>query len=672
MPSKHATRAAQLREEINRHNYRYYVRDDPSATDAQYDRLLRELAQLEAEHPVLRVSESPTQRVGASPSTAFTEVRHELPMLSLGNALDEEEMRNFDQRLRDRLEVDNIEYAAETKLDGLAISLRYEEGKLVRAATRGDGTRGEDVTANVRTIRSIPLELLTDAPSVCEARGEIFMTREGFEALNAQQQRAGEKIFANPRNAAAGTLRQLDPRITATRPLAIYCYGLGVLQGHAMPGRHSGVLDLLQSLGFPVSAETKVVSGLDACLNYYREIGERRAQLLYEIDGVVFKVNNHEQQQALGFVSRAPRWAIAYKFPPEEEQTRVLGIDVQVGRTGKVTPVARLEPIFVGGVTVTNATLHNEDEVLRKDVRVGDTVVVRRAGDVIPEVVRVIEGARRSRAPVFVMPSRCPDCGSDVIRVEGEAASRCTGGLICPAQRIQAVLHFASRRALDIEGLGDKLVEQLIAGGQISDLADIYTLTTTQLSALPRMGDKSATNLVAALEHSKETTLARFLYALGIRDVGEATAQALAEHFASLESLAAASVEQLQEVADVGPVVSASVAAFFANGANQRIVARLRSAGVQWPTQVAAQRTAPLVGQSFVLTGTLTSLTREQAKHNLVQLGAKVTSSVSRKTDCVVVGADPGSKAQKAERLGVPILNEDAFLKFLQEQQSVS
>ena len=528
------------------------------------------------------------------------------------------------------------------------------------------------MTSNVRTIRSIPLSLLQAKTEVFEARGEIVMTREGFRVLNKQQERAGEKIFANPRNAAAGSLRQLDPRITATRPLRVYCYGMGAMRGLEMPDRHSEVLALLRTLGLPVAAESTVVTGIDGCLDYYRRIGELRNELPYEIDGVVFKVNSHSQQQTLGFVARAPRWAVAHKFPPEEEQTRVLDIDVQVGRTGTLTPVARLQPIFVGGVTVTNATLHNADEVLRKDVRVGDTVVVRRAGDVIPAVVRVVEQERAEGTQAFVMPDRCPECGSQVVRSEGEAAYRCSGGLVCPAQRIQAILHFASRRALDIDGLGEKLVEQLVAAGQIRDLADIYELSHEQLVDLQRMGEKSAANLVAALERSKTTTLARFLYALGIRDVGEATAQALANYFASLDSVMAASEELLLEVEDVGPVVAARIAGFFAIGANREVVARLIKAGAHWPAATSSVRATPLAGRTFVLTGTLVSLTRDQARRTLIQLGAKVAGSVSRKTDYVVVGAEPGSKAQKAEQLAIPILDEDAFVELLRQQQDLA
>jgi DNA ligase (NAD+) len=660
-------RISQLREAIDHHNYRYYVLDDPAVSDAEYDRLMRELEALERDHPELRSPDSPTQRVGAAPSQAFEQIRHELPMLSLANALAEEEMAAFDARVREHLEVDQVDYAAEPKLDGLAISILYEDGLLARAATRGDGTRGEDVTANVRTLRSVPLRLLgRGVPRRLEVRGEIYMTREGFRKLNAEQAARGAKQFANPRNAAAGSVRQLDPKVTASRPLTICCYGLGLLEGAPPPERQSAALSMLRDLGLRVSGESEVVRGLEGCLDYYRRLAARRPRLGYDIDGVVFKVDWIAQQNVLGSVSRAPRWAIAYKFPPEEATTEVLAIEVQVGRTGILTPVARLAPIEVGGVTVTNATLHNQDEIERKDVRVGDTVVVHRAGDVIPEVISVVHQDRRRGARRFRMPERCPRCGSAVVRAPDEAAHRCSGGLVCPAQRVQAILHFASRRALDIDGLGEKLVEQLVERGMVKDVSDLYRLTAEQLAGLDRMAEKSAENLLNALERSRSTTLPRFLHALGIPDVGEATAQRLAAHFGSLEALMDAGEEALLEVPDVGPVVARELAAFFGNAHNARIVERLRAAGIHWPeASPRARAGGRLSGKTFVLTGALEGLTREAAKERLKELGARVSGSVSARTDYVVVGAEPGSKAAKAEALGITMLDEAAFLALL-------
>lgn len=670
MSEEVARRIQSLREQINEHNYRYYVLDDPSVPDAEYDRLMRALEELERAHPELITTDSPTQRVGAEPSGAFSEVIHEIPMLSLGNAFDEEEVTHFDRRIRERLGLDEIEYVAEPKLDGLAISLIYENGKLIRAATRGDGTRGEDVTSNVRTIKAIPLHLRgTDFPPFLEVRGEIYMDKKGFQELNQRQQQAGEKVFANPRNAAAGSLRQLDPKITATRPLAIYCYSTGKVEGMDLPDKHFKILMQLKDWGLPVSAEISVVKGVEGCLNYYKKIEKKRQSLPYEIDGVVYKVNDLKHQERLGFVSRAPRWAIAHKFAPEEEMTVIRDIDVQVGRTGALTPVARLEPVFVGGVTVTNATLHNQDEIERKDIRIGDTVIVRRAGDVIPEVARVIPERRPADARKFVMPTKCPVCGSDVLRLKGEAVARCTGGLFCPAQQIGAILHFASRRAMDIEGLGDKLVEQLVNEKIISNVADLYQLTKDQLISLERMGEKSAKNLLAALEKSKSTTLDRFIYALGIREVGEATARSLAIHFRSLESLEQASQEELEEVDDVGPIVAAHIYTFFRQAHNQEIIDKLLAANIHWPEiETNDQRSQTLKGKNFVLTGTLERLSRQEAKEKLQNLGAKVTGSVSKKTDYVVVGEDPGSKADKANELGISILDEETFLKMINSQ----
>ena len=657
-------KAQQLREQIERHNYQYYVLDNPLVPDSEYDRLFRSLQQLEAKYPELVSPDSPTQRVGAVPLAAFEQVEHRVPMLSLENALSPEAMVEFDRRVRERLGRDgDVSYAAEPKLDGLAISLRYEDGRLVQAATRGDGTRGENVTHNVRTIASIPLRLLGDDwPPVLEVRGEIFMPRKGFDELNRRQREQGEKTFANPRNAAAGSLRQLDSRITASRPLAMYCYGLGEVTGEQLSQTHSGYMAVLAKWGLPVSPELRVVLGLEACADYFADIGVRRAALAYDIDGVVFKVDSIADQRALGFVSRAPRWAIAQKFPAQEELTTVVAVEFQVGRTGAVTPVARLKPVFVGGVTVSNATLHNMDEVQRKDVRVGDTVYVRRAGDVIPEVVRVLPERRPEKTARVEMPVHCPVCGSEIERVEGESVARCTGGLYCAAQRKEAVKHFASRRALDIEGLGDKLIEQLIDQDLIKDPADLFELSVDTLAGLERMGAKSARNLIEALDRSRRTTLARFLYALGIREVGEATAQSLARQFGSLERIHAAAEEELQETPDVGPVVARHVFTFLRQPHNREVIEKLQAAGIEWPeTEPAPSVTdLPLAGKTFVLTGTLTE-SRGVVKERLQLLGAKVAGSVSKKTDYVVAGEEAGSKLAKAQALGVTVLDEQSL-----------
>ncbi|MCG6965294.1 MAG: NAD-dependent DNA ligase LigA [Chromatiaceae bacterium] len=659
-----SAQARQLREQIEHHNYQYYVLDQPEVPDSEYDRLFRALQALEAAHPELITPDSPTQRVGGAALAAFDEVEHRVPMLSLGNALSPEEMAEFDRRVRERLKLSgDVSYAAEPKLDGLAISLRYEQGLLVQAATRGDGSRGENVTQNARTIGSVPLRLVGSAwPPVLEVRGEVFMPKKGFERLNERQRARGDKTFANPRNAAAGSLRQLDPRITAERPLAMFCYGLGEVQGHPMSGSHSGNMALLKGWGLPVSPELKRVTGLAACAAYFEEIGARRATLAYDIDGVVFKVDSTADQQALGFVSRAPRWAIAQKFPAQEALTLVEAIEFQVGRTGAVTPVARLKPVFVGGVTVSNATLHNMDEVQRKDVRVGDTVYVRRAGDVIPEVVRVLAERRPKGARPAKMPAHCPVCGSDIERIEGEAVARCSGGLYCAAQRREAVKHFASRRAMDIEGLGDKLIEQLIDQDLIKDPADLFDLSVETLAGLERMGEKSARNLVGALDQARQTTLARFLYALGIREVGEATAQALARQFGSLDAIRAAGEDALQQTPDVGPVVARHVHVFFRQRHNQDVVAKLRAAGVQWPEgePAPAPEALPFAGKTFVLTGTL-SQPRDVVKERLQALGAKVAGSVSKKTDYLVAGEEAGSKLGKAQELGVEVLDEQSL-----------
>ncbi|NNE37650.1 MAG: NAD-dependent DNA ligase LigA [Gammaproteobacteria bacterium] len=664
--SEARTRVDKLRQKINHHNYQYHVLDNPEIPDSVYDKLYQELAALENQFPELTTNDSPTQRVGAKPLKHFDEVEHRLPMLSLGNAFNEEEMQAFYQRILDRLKAREVEFAAETKLDGLAISLAYENGKLVQAATRGDGQRGENVTLNARTIKSIPLRLTgSDFPAMLEVRGEVIMEKRHFDEFNDQQKQNDNKIFANPRNAAAGSLRQLDPAITAIRPLSFISYGLGYYSDEISFNSHSEALDQIRLWGLPVSPERKVVTGLDECIAFYKEILKKRPRLKYEIDGVVYKVNSLALQQQLGFVSRAPRWAIAYKFPPEEEITKVVDIEIQVGRTGALTPVARLEPVFVGGVTVTNATLHNMDEIQRKDVRVGDTVYVRRAGDVIPEVVSVIKDKRPDGSRAFKMSDSCPECGSAVHKSDDEAVFRCSGGLFCPAQSIQSIIHFASRRAMDIEGLGDKLVEQLYREGLVKNVADLYKLTKNQLADLERMGEKSAQNLIESLETSKNTRLDRFIYGLGIREVGEATARGLAQHFGRLEAIMQATIAELLEVTDVGPIVAENISTFFQEDHNRDIIRLLReNYHFTWPEHETTIETG-LSGKSFVITGTLSGMTRDEARDRLIKLGAKVTSSVSKKTDYVVVGDSPGSKADKAEKLGVKMLDEKTFEKLL-------
>jgi DNA ligase (NAD+) len=670
VPETARARARELHAELHRHNYRYYVLNDPSITDAQYDSLLRELQELEQRYPALLTPDSPTQRVGAPPVKAFGEVRHVQRMLSLDNAFTDEELADFDRRVRKGLEIEQVDYAAEPKLDGLAVSLLYAGGTLVRAATRGDGTTGEDVTANVRTINAVPLKLLgSGIPATLEVRGEIYLSHRGFTELNAQQAAQGHRPFVNPRNAAAGSLRQLDPKITAQRPLEIFCYGVGKVEGGRLPGSHTEILARLGDWHLRVYEDVRRVSGLEGCSGYYRHYEQCRGKLPFEIDGVVFKVDRLDQQDALGFVARAPRWAIARKFPAQERETVVTGIDVQVGRTGALTPVARLEPVFVGGVTVTNATLHNQDEIDRKDVRVGDTVIVRRAGDVIPEVVKVNLELRKPDAPRFRMPGHCPVCGSHVERIEGEAVTRCSGGLYCAAQRREAVKHFASRRAMDIEGLGDKLVVQLVDRGLVNDVSDLYRLTVEQLTGLERMAEKSATNLVNALDKSRDTTLERFIYALGIREVGESTAQILAREFGGIEPLMAADIETLQAIHDIGPVVAQRIVDFFAESHNREVIDKLTTekekggAGVRWPT-VEKPEHAPLAGKTFVLTGTL-SMPRDAMKARLQAAGAKVSSSVSKNTDYVVAGENPGSKYDKAVELDIEVLDEAGCLKLL-------
>lgn len=667
-PAAARKRAQELRAEIVEHNRRYYDEDAPTVSDAEYDALFRELEALEAGHPSLVTPDSPTQRVGGSAATAFPPVQHRVPMLSLDNAFSDDEVIAFDRRVRERLGRDvAVDYAAEPKLDGLAISVIYEHGLLVRAATRGDGVTGEDVTANVRTIESVPLRLRGDAPPLLEVRGEVYMPVAGFLEMNARAAERGEKVFVNPRNAAAGSLRQLDPRITASRPLDLFFYAIGTLEGGAIPERQSELAGTLREWGLRTCPEAARVSGVEGCLEYYRQLGLRRPDLPYQIDGVVYKVDLRVDREALGFISRAPRWAVAHKFPAEEAETRVEDVEFQVGRTGALTPVARLAPVFVGGVTVSNATLHNMDELERKDVRVGDTVIVRRAGDVIPEVVRVLPERRPDGARVVALPAGCPVCGSPVLREADEAVARCSGGYACAAQRRERILHFASRRAMDIEGLGDKLVDQLVGAGLVDDPADIYELTAAELAALERMGEKSADKVLAAIERSRETTLARFLFALGIRDVGEATALALAQHFGALEPLMAADAAAIQQVPDVGPVVAARVTAFFADPANRSIVERLRVGGVRWPDLPVQQGSVqPLTGKTFVLTGALQALSRDEAGDRLRALGAKVAGSVSKKTDYVVAGADAGSKLQKAQELGIPVLDEAALQRVLE------
>jgi DNA ligase (NAD+) len=662
-----AARAAELRAQIAQHDYRYYVLDDPQVPDAEYDRLMRALRALEAADPSLITPDSPTQRVSGTPSGAFGEVVHQVPMLSLDNAFTEEELSAFDRRIHERLNVSGeLEYVAEPKLDGLAVTVIYREGLLAQAATRGDGVTGEEVTANVRTIRAVPQRLRGAAPPLLEARGEVFMSLAGFERMNERARERGEKVFVNPRNAAAGSLRQLDARITAARPLNAFFYGLGALEGAALPSGQLALLELLRTCGLPVSPETRAVRGVAGCLAYYRDLGARRSALPYQIDGVVYKLERRADQERLGFLSRSPRWAIAHKFPADEALTVVKGIEFQVGRTGALTPVARLEPVFVSGVTVSNVTLHNIDEVHRKDVRIGDTVIVRRAGDVIPEVVSVLLERRPGGTAGVELPQECPVCHSPVLRVEGEAAARCTGGFVCRAQRQEALRHFASRRALDIEGLGDKLIEQLVERGQLKSPADIYALTLPQLAQLERMGEKSAANLIGAIERSKATTLPRLLFGLGIREVGEATALALARHFGTLERLMSADAATLEQVPDVGPIVAAHVAAFFASVEHRRVIESLQEQGVHWPELPrGAPATDPLAGKTFVLTGTLATLTREEAHEALLARGAKVSASVSKKTSYVVAGVEAGSKLTKARELNVAVLDEAGLLKLL-------
>jgi DNA ligase (NAD+) len=684
VPAAVAKRAAGLRQKIEDANHRYYVLDDPAIPDAEYDALLRELETLEAEYPELVSEDSPTQRVGARPQREFAEVRHTVPMLSLNNAFSEQEVRDFVARIVETTGDAEPGFSVEPKLDGLAISLRYEAGRFVRGATRGDGASGEDVTANLRTIRSIPLHLRGDKPpEVLEVRGEVYMPRHAFEQFNERARAHGDKPLANPRNGAAGSLRQLDPRITAKRPLAFFAYGLGAVAGWPLPARHSAMLEGLREFGFPVAPEAGTATGADGLLGYFRSIGARRDALPYDIDGVVYKLDRFDQQNALGFVSRAPRWALAHKFPAQEQSTTVEAIDVQVGRTGAITPVARLAPVNVAGVVVTNATLHNADQISRLDVRVGDTVIVRRAGDVIPEVLRVIEDRRPAHTIPFSMPTACPICGSAVLRDEGEVVTRCTGGLFCPAQRAQALIHFASRRAMDIEGLGDRIVEDLVDLCLVRTVADLYSLSLDDFLEMRRRADqrdgtvpetvkagkvasKWAENLVEAIAHSKNTTLDRVLFALGIREVGESTAKTLAKFFGALEPLMAADEAMLMEVPDVGPVVARRIVGFFGEPHNRQVIAALRKAGVRWP-EGPPQRSAegPLAGKTVVLTGALASMSRDAAGARLEALGAKVAGSVSKKTSFVVAGEAAGSKLDKARELGVDVWDEARLLDYL-------
>jgi DNA ligase (NAD+) len=664
-----AERVRSLRAEIERHNHAYYVLDAPTIPDAEYDRLFHELVELEGCHPELVTLDSPTQRVGGAALPEFGQVAHRVPMLSIRNAFEEVEAADFDRRMRKELKLEQIEYAVEPKFDGLAVSLTYEGGVFALGATRGDGYTGEDVTANLRTVRSIPLRLTgSDIPARLEVRGEVLMYKRDFERMNAQQRAGGEKEFVNPRNAAAGSLRQLDPRLTARRPLRFFAYALAEGSGIDTEQTHSQLLDRLAAWGLPVAPERSVARGVDGLLAYYREIAARREKLPYQIDGVVYKVNSLRQQSQLGFVSREPRFALAHKFPAEEALTQLVDIEVQVGRTGALTPVARLKPVFVGGVTVTNATLHNEDEVRRKDIRIGDTVIVRRAGDVIPEVVAVVAERRQGSEREFGMPGRCPICGSAVVRAEDEAIARCSAGLFCAAQRKQALLHFASRRALDIEGLGEKLVEQLVDNAVVKTPADIYKLGLAALSELQRMGEKSATNLLQAIDASKSTTLARFVYALGIRNVGEATARDLALHFGDIEALMDADERSLQQVPDVGPVVAKSIHQFFDEPHNREVIEQLRAAGVHWPKAEAAKAAvkSDVARKTFVLTGSLPALTRDEAKELIETAGGKVSSSVSHKTDYVVAGAEAGSKLDKARELGIRIIDEDELRRLVE------
>ncbi|MRT56951.1 NAD-dependent DNA ligase LigA [Enterobacteriaceae bacterium RIT693] len=661
----------QLRTTLRHHEYLYHVQDNPEIPDAEYDRLMRELRALEEAHPELITQDSPTQRVGAAPLSEFTQVRHEVPMLSLDNVFDEASYLAFNKRVQDRLKSpDALTFCCELKLDGLAVSLLYEDGVLVRAATRGDGTTGENITANVRTIRAIPLKLTGDnIPRRIEVRGEVFLPQAGFEKINEEARRTGGKVFANPRNAAAGSLRQLDPRITAKRPLTFFCYGVGLLEGGDLPASHMARLQQFKAWGLPVSDRIRLCSTPEEVLAFYHQVEADRPTLGFDIDGVVIKVDSLALQETLGFVARAPRWAVAFKFPAQEQMTTVRDVEFQVGRTGAITPVARLEPVQVAGVLVSNATLHNADEIERLGLRIGDRVVIRRAGDVIPQVVGVVESERPEDTQTIIFPTHCPVCGSDVERVEGEAVARCTGGLICGAQRKEALKHFVSRRAMDVDGMGDKIIDQLVEKEYVHTPADLFKLTAGKLTGLDRMGPKSAQNTVDALEKAKETTFARFLYALGIREVGEATAAGLAAHFGTLDDLVAASIDDLQKVPDVGIVVATHTFNFFAEESNREVIRQLREdAGVRWPDPVvvkAEEIDSPFAGKTVVLTGSLSILSRDEAKDRLTALGAKVAGSVSKKTDLVIAGEAAGSKLVKAQELGIQVIDEAEMIRLL-------
>ncbi len=668
VPEKIHREAEKLRKEISDHNYRYYVLAQPSIPDSLYDELFRKLQKLESDYPELITPTSPTQRVGAEPLKSFDTVQHEIPMLSLDNVFDEEELRAFDERVRQRLGSDEpVEYACEPKLDGVAVSLLYEDGELTRAATRGDGTTGEDVTQNVRTIHAIPLELRgSDFPKIIEVRGEILMPRKGFEKFNREAEKRGAKTFANPRNAASGCLRQLDPRVTAERPLTFYAYFVGVFSHGNFPKKHSEILQKFKSWGLPIPPNTEVVKGIEGCLKFYEHLVKIRDQLPFDADGVVYKVDSLVLQQKLGFISRAPRWAIAHKFPAQEKTTLLKDVELQVGRTGAVTPVARLEPVFIAGVTVSNATLHNFDEVYRKDIRIGDTVVVRRAGDVIPGVVGPILEKRPKNAKKIPLPKHCPVCQAEVIKPEGEAVARCMGGLYCPAQLKETIKHFASRRAMDIEGLGDKIVDLLFENRVIKDVTGLYRLDKKTLADLPRLGEKSAEKLLRAIEKSKSITLSRFLYALGIREVGEATALVLARHFRDIHPLMKASAEELQHIPDIGPVVAAHIVGFFHQKHNRELIEKLMDMGVHWPKEKVLVK-SKIAEMTFVLTGSLKTMTREEAKEKIEALGGKTSGSVSKNIDYVVVGEDPGSKYDKAKEFGVKIIDEQEFVRLVRE-----
>lgn len=661
----------QLKKKINEDNYRYHILDEPVISDATYDKLFRELEALEKQYPELIHNDSPTQRVGSTPLTSFQHVQHAIPMLSLENAFSEKEVLAFNKRIQERLQIqDDIEYACEPKLDGIAVSLTYHKGQLIRAATRGDGNTGEDITLNIRTILSIPLQLRgQNYPTNLEVRGEVYIPKKAFQQLNDRLKKKGEKTFVNPRNAAAGSLRQLNPKITAQRALAFFTHSVGEIKDGKLASTHTAILNQFKHWGLPRCPQTQTAKNILACLAYYHKIENQRATLPYEIDGVVYKVNAIALQKQLGFVSRAPRWALAHKFPAQEEFTQVLAIEFQVGRTGALTPVARLKPVFVGGATISNATLHNMDEVKRKDIRVGDTVIIRRAGDVIPEVVSVIKEKRPANTHPLKLPKHCPICGSDIVKIETETVARCSGVLYCPAQRKEAIKHFASRKAMNIEGLGHKLVDQLVNTDLVKEVPDLYHLTPEQLVGLDRLGEKSARKLCHAIHASKKTSLARFLYGLGIRDVGITTALNLTQHFQALKPIMKADEASLQAIPDIGPVVAAHVKKFFSETHNLEVIKNLLSAGISWPKPMVINQQHPslLSGKNFVLTGSLSELSREQATHLLQELGATVNSTVSKKTDYVIVGKDPGSKLSRAQELGLTLLTENKFLVLLKK-----